>query len=303
MTTPPRMVALGAICTTAIFQVDVIEAPPAKVMARNRCTVVDGMAISAACAFQKLGGQAQVWARVGEDAQADAMRQALALEGLDTRGLHTVAGARSSHAAVIVDAQGQRLVVPFHDPQVDSSPHWLALHELAHTDLLHCDVRWPEGAQAALQAARAQGVATMVDGDVAPQDVLARLMPLADYAVFSDAGLRVYTGIEDVHTALLQVAARGHSRHVGASCGADGYFWVEDGRIAHAPAPQVQVIDTLAAGDVFHGALALALLEGQAMADAARFACTAASLKCTQFGGRLGCPSRAQVAQALHNTP
>jgi sulfofructose kinase len=204
---------------------------------------------------------------------------------------------------VIVDALGQRLVVPFHDPQVDNSPHWLPLHELAQTDLLHCDVRWPEGAQAALKAARAQGVATMVDGDVAPQNVLQRLMPLADYAVFSDAGLRVYTGVTDVHDALLQVAARGHSRHVGASCGADGYFWVQGGRIAHAPAPQVQVVDTLAAGDVFHGALALAVLEGQDMAAAARFACMAASLKCTQFGGRLGCPSRAQVTQALQKTP
>jgi sulfofructose kinase len=261
------------------------------------------MAISAACAFQKLGGQAQVWARVGQDAEAQAMRQALILEGVDTRGLYTVAGARSSHAAVIVDALGQRLVVPFHDPQVDKSPHWLPLNELAQTDLLHCDVRWPEGAQAALKAARAQGVATMVDGDVAPQDVLQCLMPLADYAVFSDAGLRVYTGVADVPQALLQVAAQGHSRHVGASCGADGYFWVQDGRIAHAPAPQVQVVDTLAAGDVFHGALALAVLEGQDMAAAARFACMAASLKCTQFGGRLGCPSRAQVTQALQNTP
>jgi sulfofructose kinase len=303
MTATPRMVALGAICTTAIYQVERIEAPPAKVMAHNRCTVVDGMAISAACAFQKLGGQAQVWARVGQDAEAEAMRQALAQEGVDTRGLYTVRGARSSHAAVIVDAMGQRLVVPFHDPQVDSSPHWLPLHALAQTDLLHCDVRWPEGAQAALDAARAQGVATMVDGDVAPQAVLERLMPLADYAVFSDAGLLAYTGLRDVQAALLQVAARGHSRHVGASCGADGYFWVHNGRIAHAPAPHVKVVDTLAAGDVFHGALALAVLEGQDMAAAARFACMAASLKCTQFGGRLGCPSRAQVTQALQNSP
>jgi len=302
MAQTPRMVALGAICTTAIFQVEQMEPPPAKVMARNRCTVVDGMAISAACAFQKLGGQAQVWARVGQDAEADAMRDALTQEGIDASGLHTVLGARSSHAAVIVDAQGQRLVVPFHDPQVDTSPHWLPLHQLAQADLLHCDVRWPEGAQAALQAARTQGVPTMVDGDVAPKAVLQRLMPLADYAVFSDAGLRVYTGEVDVQAALLQVAAMGHNLHVGASCGADGYVWVQDGRIFHAPAPQVQVVDTLAAGDVFHGALALAILEGQDMATAARFACTAASLKCTQFGGRLGCPSRAEVAQALQRS-
>jgi sulfofructose kinase len=111
------------------------------------------------------------------------------------------------------------------------------------------------------------------------------------------------SGLRDVQAALLQVAARGHSRHVGASCGADGYFWVHNGRIAHAPAPHVKAVDTLAAGDVFHGALALAVLEGQDMPTAARFACMAASLKCTQFGGRLGCPSRAQVTQALQNSP
>jgi sulfofructose kinase len=292
------MVALGAICTTAIFQVEKIEAAPAKVLASQRCTVVDGMAVSAACAFQKLGGQAQVWARVGEDAEAQAMREALTQEGVDARGLHAVPGAKSSHAAVIVDAQGQRLVVPFHDPQVDASPAWLPLHDLAQADLLHCDVRWPEGALAALNAARQRGVRTMVDGDVAPQAVLQGLMPLADYAVFSDAGLRAYTGLHDVQEALLKVAQM-HSLHVGASCGEDGYYWVQDGGIAHAPALAIQAVDTLAAGDVFHGALALAILEGQAMAQAARFACVAASLKCTRFGGRMGCPTRAEVLHAM----
>ncbi len=301
MTHPKRMVALGAICTTAIFQVPEIPRPPAKVLATNRCTVVDGMAISAACAFQKLGGQAHVWARVGDDADAQAMREALAAEGIDPSGLFTVKGTKSSHASVIVDGQGQRLVVPFHDPQVDTSPSWLPLQDLSNVDLLHCDVRWPEGAETALCAAHAQGVLTMVDGDVAPQKVLQRLMPLADYAVFSDAGLLAYTGHHNVQEALLAVA-RQHSLHVGASCGEDGYYWVENGQIAHVPAPRVDVVDTLAAGDVFHGAFALAVLEGQDIASAARFACTAASLKCTRFGGRLGCPSRAEVQQALEQS-
>jgi sulfofructose kinase len=61
----------------------------------------------------------------------------------------------------------------------------------------------------------------------------------------------------------------------------------------------VQVVDTLAAGDVFHGAFALALAEGQALAQAARFACHAASLKCTRFGGRLGCPAREEVLASM----
>ena len=301
MAPPKRMVALGAICTTAIFQVQHIPSAPAKILASNRCTVVDGMAISAACAFQKLGGQATVWARVGDDPEAQAMRQALAAEGIDPNGLFTVKGTQSSHACVIVDAQGQRLVVPFHDPQVDTSAGWLPLQDLSNVDLLHCDVRWPEGAETALRAAQAQSVITMVDGDVAPQEVLQRLMPLADYAVFSDAGLLAYTGLHNVQEALRTVAQQ-HSRHVGASCGEDGYYWIENGQIAHVPAPRVDVVDTLAAGDVFHGAFALAVLEGQDITSAARFACTAASLKCTRFGGRLGCPSRAEVLLALEQS-
>jgi len=271
-----------------------------QILATQHREVVDGMAISAACAFQKLGGQAHVWGRVGDDAEGDVMRRALSAEGLDTQGLFTVKGSRSSHATVIVDGLGQRLVVPFHDPQVDTSPHWLPLDTLANIDLLHCDVRWVDGAHAALLAARARGIPTMVDGDVAPREVLAQLMPLADYAVFSDAGLLAYTELPDVPQALLHVAQQ-HSRHVGASCGADGYYWVENGRIEHVAAPQVDVVDTLAAGDVFHGALALAILEGQSMRSAARFACVAASLKCTQFGGRLGCPTRAEVEAELQN--
>lgn len=293
-----QLIALGAICTTTIFKVESIPAAPAKVLAKDMRRIVDGMAISAACAFQKLGGQASVWARVGDDPEAEVMRQTLRAEGLDVSGLHTLPNSHSSQASVIVDQHGQRLVVPFHDPQVSQNSDWLPIEQLKHAHLLHCDVRWVEGAVHALKAARAVGTPTMVDGDVAPVHVLQQLMPLADYAVFSDAGLLAYTGLQDVKEALLHVAQL-HSQHVGASCGADGYWWVEDGRLQHVPAPKVTVVDTLAAGDVFHGAFALALLEGKPIRQAAQFACVAASLKCTQFGGRLGCPTRAEVEAHL----
>ena len=297
----PQLIALGAICSTTIFKVDSIPAAPAKVLANDMRRIVDGMAISAACAFQKLGGHASVWARVGDDPEAEVMRQTLREEGLDVSGLHTLPNSHSSQASVIVDQHGQRLVVPFHDPQVSQDSDWLPIGQLKNAHLLHCDVRWVNGALHALKAARAVGTPTMVDGDVAPVHILQQLMPLADYAVFSDAGLLAYTGLQDVKQALLHVAQL-HSRHVGASCGADGYWWVEDGQLHHVPAPQVTVVDTLAAGDVFHGAFALALLEGKPIRQAAQFACVAASLKCTQFGGRLGCPTRAEVEAYLQAT-
>ena len=69
--------------------------------------------------------------------------------------------------------------------------------------------------------------------------------------------------------------------------------------VRRVAAPAVTVVDTLAAGDVFHGAFALAISQGQAVEDAARFACHAASLKCTRFGGRLGCPDAEEVRASM----
>lgn len=296
-----RLIAVGALCSATIFRVDQIPALPAKVLATERCQVVDGMAISAACAFARLGGTAKVWSRIGDDGLGSAACRALADEGIDTSGLHVVPGSATSQVAIIVDQRGDRLVVPFHDQTADKSADWLPLAEIDGADFVHCETRWIEGAEAAMRAARSCQVPCMLDGDVAPVEALNRLVPLADYAVFSDAGLLIYAGGNDVIAALHEVG-RTHAGHVGASCGAKGYFWFDEGRIRHVEAPVVKVVDTLAAGDVFHGALALALLEGRDMEVAARFACVAASLKCTRFGGRLGCPSRAEVDALVATT-
>ncbi|NBS45581.1 MAG: sugar kinase [Betaproteobacteria bacterium] len=303
LTTPPvtgrapRAIAVGAVCVTRIFQVEQVPALPAKVMARRMAEVVDGMALSAACAFARLGGHAAIWARIGDDEPGRVARATLAAEGLDVSGLRAVPGAASSQASVIIDGRGERLVVPFHDPSVDASAQWLPLQALAHSDMLLCDVRWPEGAEAALRAARAAGVPAMLDGEVAAPGVLERLVPLASHAVFSDAGLLAYSGAGSVERALREVAVAlaGSAVHVGATCGAEGYAWFDQGVIRRVPAPAVPVVDTLAAGDVFHGSFALALVQGADIAQAARRACHAASLKCTRFGGRLGCPTRGEL--------
>ncbi|WP_316979448.1 PfkB family carbohydrate kinase [Shumkonia mesophila] len=289
-----QMIAVGAICATAIYRVEQIKPAPAKIVASELLQVVDGMALSAAFAFVKLGGSARIYGVIGDDEQGHRMAGIISSEGVNADGLHLAPGSSTSQVAVIVDGHGDRLVVPFHDQTTDRSAGWLPVSEFAGAGLVHCDVRWPEGAEVALTAARRMGIPSMIDGDVAAPDILHRLVPLADYAVFSDAGLAVYSGIADVEAALKAVAAE-HQGHVGASCGRQGYMWMEDGAIRHVPAPSVSVVDTLSAGDVFHGAFARALLEGWSLEASASFACCAASLKCTQFGGRLGCPTWEEV--------
>jgi sulfofructose kinase len=73
----------------------------------------------------------------------------------------------------------------------------------------------------------------------------------------------------------------------------------EPGTVRKLPAFPVRAVDTLAAGDVFHGAFLLALAEGRGVAAAARFANVAAALKCSRFGSRTTTPGRAEVETFL----
>src|SRR5205085_12137747 len=95
--------------------------------------------------------------------------------------------------------------------------------------------------------------------------------------------------------ALQWARTRVRGPYVGITIGPRGYMWLEDGSLKHAPGHRVDAIDTLGAGDVFHGAYALAIAEGRPVAEAAGFANAAAALKCTRASGRRGIPTRAEV--------
>ena len=75
--------------------------------------------------------------------------------------------------------------------------------------------------------------------------------------------------------------------------GPDDVLWLEGRALRRSPVFAVAAVDTLGAGDVFHGAFTLALAEGRDLAGAMRFAAAAAGLKCTRVGGSAGAPTRA----------
>jgi len=84
------------------------------------------------------------------------------------------------------------------------------------------------------------------------------------------------------------------------SNGEQGALWLDpDGAPRRIPAFPVQAVDTLGAGDVFHGAFTLAVAEGSALEPALRFASAAAALKCSRFGGAFAAPQRAEVEAFL----
>jgi ribokinase len=61
------------------------------------------------------------------------------------------------------------------------------------------------------------------------------------------------------------------------------------------PAYKVKAVDTTAGGDVFNGALAVALAEGRSLLEAARFATAAAAISVTRLGAQTSAPTRLEI--------
>jgi sulfofructose kinase len=296
-----KIACVGHAALDHVFRIDAMPVEPTKTLARDYRARPGGMSLHAAVAAARLGATARLLGRVGEDASADFLRRRLAAEGVQAEGLETVRGASTSLAAVIVDATGARQIY-IHRGDALTRAHALNTRQLEGADVVMADTRWPDGAAAALQWARAQGVPSLLDGDVAPPDVLERLVPLARWVAFSEPGCDQWargcsSGSRDA--ALVDTLARGCELAL-VTLGPDGARWAERGHaIQQVHAPVVQARDTTAAGDVFHAALAVALGEGQGTAQAVAWACAAAAFKCERGGGAEGAPTRGELSRWL----
>ncbi len=171
-------------------------------------------------------------------------------------------------------------------------PSWLPGRLPDGIRAVMADTRWEEGGLHLFAAARASGGVGVLDVDRAPR--LDGLTDAATHVAWAAQALREATGIADPREGLARVA-QGASNWIAVTDGARGVWFTENGHIAHEKAFRITPVDTLAAGDVFHGALALGLAEGMGERGAVFSAAATAALKCTRFGGRAGTPTRAEV--------
>lgn len=290
------ILCVGALTMDTIFRLEALPRGPGKFIPLEAVEVAEGMASAQAATIARLGGQAALWASAGDDAIGDRLVQQIAGEGVDVSRVRRVAGARSGFSTIFMDLAGERTIVPKYDADLMATPE--AAPDLSDFAAVMTDVRWPGAAELALKAAREAGIPGILDADVGPREVIERLVGLASHVVASEGGAALVTG----GATPLQSAERlssGHPGFMAVTAGEQGCWWGGGGTVRHTPAPQIQSVDTLAAGDVFHGAFAFGLVEGWAMEQVIAFASAAAAIKCTRFGGRLGAPTRAEVEAFL----
>jgi len=294
------VLCLGLASHDTLWRVEALPTEPLKIRASDVVEVGGGMAATAAVAVARLRGRAAYWGRIGRDAVGETILDELAAEGVDTGEVRRFAGCRSTVATVLIDRAGERLVCAFIDPSIPDDADWLPLDRIAQFDAVLADTRWPPGAAAVLAAARRRGIPGVLDADISDAETLASLAAEASHTVFSAPALRRFSGCDDLAEALRRCGrARPPGAVFGVTDGERGSLWLIGDALERIPAPPIRAVDTLGAGDVFHGALALALAEGKSLEQSACFAGAAAALKCKTFGGRRGTPRREQVDALL----
>lgn len=301
---PVRIACVGHAALDHVFEVESFPTHPTKTPARRYRPGTGGMAFNASIAAARLGASVRMVGRVGDEVAVHLLRDRLRAEGVEERGLERVPGAMTSVSAIVVDAQGERQIFNHRGDAIERA-HRLDTRVLHGADVVMADPRWPAGAADALQWARARGVISMLDADVAPQPDLQRLVPLAQWAVFSEPGLAAFAPASDTEAALARALQLGCEVAM-VTCGERPVLWRRRaGLLQRHPVPATVAVDTTGAGDVFHAALAVALGEGRGEADAVAFAAMAAALKCRGGPGVLGAPTRAALQQALrqHGAP
>lgn len=297
---PKHILCVGAAVLDTLFRVRQMPDGEGKVLPWDMMQIAEGMASSAACAVVQLGGRASLWGAVGDDDTGARIIRDLAADGIETGGMSVVRGARSALSTILIDDRGERLIVPFYEKKLHDAPRACSEADIAPFDAVLVDVRWPELAVEVLRTARRLGKPAILDGDVATHDILERLAPEASHIVFSEPAAASLSGLVDVPAMLPVLGARFPQAFVSVTAGAAGSWWLEkDGSIAHCPTIEITAVDTLAAGDVFHGAFALGIAEGHDIGKVMRFASVAAALKCEVFGGRTGAPTRARTEEVL----
>ena len=270
----PWIICAGLIAADLVFEVDGFPAKGTKNRARASRMITGGGALNAASAIASLGGKVSLAGAIGDDIFGHFLRQKMVDRAIDDQFVYTVAGATTSRSANVITPDGDRTIINNRDvalaPETPNFPSGFPF------DAALVDTRWPEAAAQIVQAAKRAGKPAVVDAE-APVAQAQTALEGASHIVFSEQGLADFCGGKDAE-ALQQAALQ-----LGAWCavtrGALPVLCHDGQRLTEMPTHQITALNTLGAGDVWHGAFTLVLSQGRSEIEAVRWANAAASLK------------------------
>lgn len=262
-----------------------------------------GKVSSGMVAAARLGAKCAMAAALGDDIYGRFCYQDFIKHGINVDQVLLRRGETSHLSVVLSDRKTQTRTILFRAGSVKPlEGEELDLSPVADSEYLFLADTRPLSREAA-RAARAAGTGVFIDADYYTEE-LREMIPLID----------VFVGSEFVFDGLFPGKKEGGDRALEEACreilkrgpkicvftfGEKGCAGLGEEGFFSLPAFEVEVKDTVGAGDVFHGAFLAALLKGKSLRECAGYASAVSAIKCTRIGGRAGIPNEAVLERFL----
>jgi ribokinase len=300
------ILVIGSTNMDIVVRVSSLPAPGETVSGRDAALMLGGKGANQAIAAhrlskQPLDGKVKFLSCVGDDAFGAAARKSLADFGLDLNHLKIVPDVATGIAMITVDQAGQNIITlsPGANANLKSKDvDAVAATVFAGDILLLQNEIPPRVSLYAAKMMKQKGGFVVIDPAPAREFDLA-ILSFADVVTPNETEAtaltgRFISGAADALEAARSLVQAGAGTAV-VKMGAAGVVFAGEYGEGHIAAPHVLAIDTVAAGDCFNGALAVAMSEGQDFKAALAFACAAASISVTRHGAASSMPARDDV--------
>jgi ribokinase len=301
----PRVVVIGSSNTDLIIKTDRLPQPGETIIGGEYATAAGGKGANQAVAAARAGGAVTFIARVGRDANGDFALAGFIAAGIDVEHVSRDPMRPSGVALIVVGRTGENIIAVASgaNDRLSVADVRRAAGALARARIVLLQLETPmRTVEAAIELAAAAGVRVVLNPAPArrlPRRLLERvylLTPNQGEAEFL-TGIQV-SSITSAGKAADALLARG-LQNVVITLGARGALVARPGSRQVIRGVRVKAIDATGAGDVFNGALAVALAEGTSLIEAARFGSAAAAISVTRMGAQPSAPTRRDIHAVL----
>jgi len=300
-----KIAVVGSLNMDLVVRAPHMPSPGETVIGSDFRTIPGGKGANQAVAAARLGAEVTMIGRVGDDDFGRAQLRNLGELSIDTTYVIMDAEAATGIALITLDTSGQNSIVlaPGANMRLTKEDINAARGAIVWSDVLVLQLENPlEVVVHAIDIAYAEGVKVILNPAPArsiPKETLAKL----DYLIPNESETALLTGIEvaDLDSAK-EAAERLREEGVGTvilTLGDRGAFLASAEESVHLPGYEVEVVDTTAAGDAFVGGLAVALAQGQNLAEAVRYANAAGALAVTRLGAQPSLPTRQEIEEFM----
>ncbi len=295
------IVIIGSSNTDMVIKSSHLPAPGETILGGTFFMNAGGKGANQAVASARLGGQIIFITKVGEDIFGKQTVDLLKKESIDTSTILTDKNLPSGIALITVDEKGENCIAVASGANAALSQDDIKKFEtnIESASIVLMQLETPvETIEYAASVAAKNNIKIILNP--APARLLSdSLLKNISIITPNEKEAEMLTGIvvHDISSAE-KAALVLHKKGIDTviiTLGARGALLFDKEKFSLIDSPKVMAIDTTAAGDVFNGALAVALSENKTMIDAVKFACTAASISVTRLGAQSSAPYRKEI--------